>query len=399
MNITHLNFAVALLAGSFVPLAPAVLAKDTGPSGTATNSSSSIDTAALKATADKVAALPNVGGIGVGVIRNGKLVHTLYAGEAAPGEPVTGKHWFNTASVAKTLIAETVLRLVERGAMGLDDPIGKYFRHPHLTDDPRYDLLTPRIILSHQATLRNWPNNYDNGRLAFLGQPGDGQISYSGAGIEILMRYLEERFGRSYPELVEAELLAPLAITGVSVGRSDAVEAHITRGVNKDSEWQDPFRRSQGGSIIDREDYSAADNMYATIPGYAALLSAIIVNKGLSKELAAERQRLLSSGSERDLGYECPPDISFCPESFGYGLGWAIFEHEGQRILNHGGNDFAEHAQVYFDTKSGNGMVLFMTGGNVFPHGLEIISTVDPDIPLVRYYSALIALMRASQGG
>ncbi|WOE76251.1 serine hydrolase domain-containing protein [Alterisphingorhabdus coralli] len=352
----------------------------------------------LRETMARVAALPNVGGIAVGVIRDGKLVHSEYAGEASPGVPVTKDNWFNPASVSKTLIAETVLRLVNRGAMSLDDPIGTYFRHPHLTDDPRYDLLTPRIILSHQTTLRNWPYNYDDNRLAFLGEPGDGKVSYSGAAIEILMRYLEARFEATYPELVEKELLKPLGIEGVSVGRSPIVEPNVARGVNRDGEWQDAFRRSQDGTIIQESDYSAADNMFATVPGYASLLSALISKKGLSNELIAERQTIFARGSERDPGYDCPPTISYCPENLGYGLGWAVFEDGGKRVLNHGGNDFAEHAQVYFDPDSGDGLVLFMTGGNAFRHGLEVIEAIEPQNPMYRYYDALISLMQKSQG-
>lgn len=386
--------AALFLSGSMFLATPAVSAEDIADA----SGSGPVDVAALQGVMDKIAEKSTIGGIGVGVIRGGALIHTLYAGEAEPGVPVNQKHWFNTASVAKTLIAETVLRLVARSAMGLDDPISAHYRHPDLADDPRYALLTPRIILSHQTTLKNWPHNYEDRRLSFLGEPGDGQISYSGAGIEILMRYLEERFAKTYPELVETELLTPLGITGVSVGRSANVEKSVTRGVNRDGEWQDTFRRSQGGSIIDRSDYSAADNMYATVPGYAALLAAIIANRGLPEPMVAERQRMLSSGSKRDMGYDCPPEISFCPDRFGYGLGWAVFEHEGQAILNHGGNDFAEHAQVWFDPETGDGMVLFMTGGNAFRHGLEVLAAVDPELPLVRYYSALIALMESSGG-
>ncbi|MEO1044464.1 MAG: serine hydrolase domain-containing protein [Pseudomonadota bacterium] len=390
--------AVAMLLASSIVFTPVSLAA-VEQQAQEPSLGSDVDVAALAAAAGKVAEQPNVGGVAIGVIRNGKLVHTAYAGEAAPGVAVTGDHWFNTASVAKTLIAETVLHLVARGAMGLDDPIGEHFRHPHLTDDPRYDLLTPRLILSHQTTLRNWPDSYDDNRLAFLGQPGNGKISYSGAGIEILMRYLEARFGTTYPELVETELFKPLGITGISVGRSAAVEANVAHGVNSDGEWQDAFRRSQGGSIIEVDDYSAADNMYATVPGYASLISALVAGTGLPPHLIAERQRLLSSGSERDLGYDCPPDIGFCPDRFGYGLGWAVFEHDGLTVLNHGGNDFAEHAQVYYNPKSGDGLVLFVTGGNAFRHGLEIIAAVDPELPMYRYYRALIASMQARQGG
>jgi len=359
----------------------------TGPS------KKNLDIKKLTKTMQKVANQSNVGGVAIGIIRNGTLVHISYLGEAAPNVPITKESWFNTASVAKTLIAETVLRMVARNAMTLDDPIGEFFRHHDLSKDPRYELLTPRLILSHQTTLLNWPSSYNDGRLAFMGQPGDGKVSYSGAAIDILMRYLEKRFKKPYPILVQTELLNPLNITGISVTRNANVEANIVRGINSEGEWQDAFRQSQGGGLIKQENYSAADNMFATIPGYAALLLAIITNTdSLPPEIIVERQRLLSSGSNHDQGYDCPPDITFCPDMFGHGLGWIIFKHGEKTILNHSGNDFAEHAQIYFDPIKKDGVILFINGGNIFHFGLEIISTIDPDLPMLQYYNALIKL-------
>ena len=340
-------------------------------------------------------AKPNIGGVGVAIIKDGELERTLYSGEARPGVPVTGKSWFNTASVAKTLIAETVLRLVDKGKLSLDDRIADHFRHPDLVDDPRYQLLTPRLILSHQTTLKNWAYNYDDDKLAFQATPGNGEISYSGAAIEILMRYLEARFETKYPALVQRELVGPLNISGINAGRHPKMESHVVHGINKDGEWQDAFRRSQGGSIIGIDDYSAADNMFATVPGYAELLTAIIADRKLRKETASQRVQLLSSGSKSDLGFGCTPTITFCPEPFGYGLGWILFGDGEKLTIMHGGNDFAEHAQVWFDAKSGDGMVMFVNGGNAFADGLDIIEAVAPENPMLRYYRALISEMQS----
>ncbi len=335
----------------------------------------------------------NIGGVGVAIIDNGAVVRTAYAGEARPGVPVTDKSWFNTASVSKTLISETVLRLVDRGALSLDDRIADYYGHPDLAADPRYQLLTPRLILSHQTTLKNWAYSYDDKKLAFQGTPGNGRISYPGAAIEILMRYLEARFEIKYPKLVQRELLEPLNIDGVSAGRDPAMERDVVHGVNKDGEWQDAFRRSQEGTIIGIDDYSAADNMFATVPGYAKLLTAVIANRGLSKDAADQRTALLSSGSDSDLGFGCLPTLEFCPDPFGYGLGWILFGDGEQLTVMHGGNDFAEHAQVWFDAPTGDGMIMFINGGNAFSDGLDIIETVAPNNPMLRYYRALISEM------
>lgn len=111
-------------------------------------------------------------------IERGEIVWSAYAGEQAPGVPVSAATLFNTASIAKTLTAELVLRLAEAGKLSLDEPISREYIHPDLAGDPRYDLLTSAIMLSHPAGLKNWPYSYEDGHLAFIQDPGTG-LTYS----------------------------------------------------------------------------------------------------------------------------------------------------------------------------------------------------------------------------
>src|SRR5678815_288677 len=60
-------------------------------------------------------------GVGIAVLRNGAVTWTGYYGEEAPGIPVSEKTVFNTASVSKTLTAETLLALAAKGQIDLDE--------------------------------------------------------------------------------------------------------------------------------------------------------------------------------------------------------------------------------------------------------------------------------------
>ena len=77
-------------------------------------------------------------GVGIAVIRDGQVIWTGYYGEQAPGIPVSEKTAFNTASVAKTITAETLLALAAKGKIDLDEPIARYVSSPDLQPDPRY---------------------------------------------------------------------------------------------------------------------------------------------------------------------------------------------------------------------------------------------------------------------
>ncbi|MEM9500369.1 MAG: serine hydrolase domain-containing protein [Pseudomonadota bacterium] len=354
--------------------------------------------AAVDAVAARALEQPNIAGIGIARIEDGTVVWTGYWGEQSPGVPVTERTAFNTASVAKTIIAETVLRLAEQGRMSLDDPIREHYTHPQLGEDPRYATLTPRILLSHQAALKNWPWMYDDNRLAFTATPGQGETSYSGAGIEIVMRYLEARFETTYPELAKEMVFDPLGVEGVTVAREPWLEGRVSEPRGGDGTVYPPFTRSGDENLIDPGTYSAADNLYATVPGYAQLLVKMIDGTGLSPEMRAERAKLLSS-SDSEMGYFCIADPTDCPDPIGFGVGWGLFGEPDRTVLNHGGNDFAEHAQVYFIPETREGVVLFVNGGNAFPAGIDIILAVDPELLMAKHFEALIKKMREQGGG
>lgn len=347
---------------------------------------------------EKDLAQPNIGGIGMARIEKGEIVWSGYWGEQSEGVPVTSQTAFNTASVAKTIIAETALRLADQDKISLDDPIAEFYQHPDLSDDPRYAALTPRILLSHQATLLNWPWNYDDNRLAFRDEPGNGEVSYSGAGIEIVMRYLEERFGKTYPELVEEVVFEPLGIEGLAVAREEWLEGRVSEPRGGDGTVFPAFTRSGDEDLIQLGDYTAADNLYATVPGFAQLLIELIKGTGISPEMQAERATLLST-SETQPGYACVAQDDTCPSPLGHGVGWMLFGEPGRTVLNHGGNDFGEHAQVYFIPETGEGLVMFVNGGNAFPAGIEILLAVDPELRMAKHFDALIKRMRAQGGG
>lgn len=337
----------------------------------------------------------NVGGLGLAVIRDGKVVWTGYYGEQAPGVPVTAQTMFNTASVAKTIITETVLRLVDRGDLSLDDPIADFYQHPHLAHDPRYRKLTPRVILSHQTGLLNWPYLYEDRKLAFVHDPGTGEISYSGAAVEMLAKYLEQRFGKSYPELVEDVLFEPLGVEGIEVRREAWMDGRVPHPLDSDGNYHAPFTRYPGGKVVPVGEWSAADNLFATVEGYADFLTKVIQDDRLSTRMIAEREKLHSS-SDSTPGYHCVLPPESCPDPIGYGVGWSLYGEPNGIVLHHGGSDFGEQAQAYFNRETGDGLVIFMNG-NDFGSAVRIAGTIDPHLRMVGHFRALVERVGAQE--
>lgn len=85
-----------------------------------------IDRSRFDALVPKLLEEHRVAGVGIGVLRQGKLVWTAYYGQQAPSKRITSRTVFNAASVAKTITAETMLALAAKGLIDLDEPIAPY---------------------------------------------------------------------------------------------------------------------------------------------------------------------------------------------------------------------------------------------------------------------------------
>lgn len=106
-----------------------------------------------------------------------QLDRTFVAGTVAKNDPapLTGRHTFRIASNTKTYVAAAVLRLVEQGRLGLDDPLAR-----HLTpeqdallkgDGYDTDAITLAMVLSHTAGFGDHTNDPRFEEIIF-GDPG-----------------------------------------------------------------------------------------------------------------------------------------------------------------------------------------------------------------------------------
>ena len=161
----------------------------------------------------------NCHALAAGVLRQGELTWTGYFGEAAPGRAVDESSMFNTASIAKAISAETVLRLVQQGTLDLDEPLTDHWVDPDVSKDSRHQLLTPRLVLTHRTGFANWRSHTD-GVLTFEFTPGD-QFHYSGEGFQYLRRAVESKTGQRFEDLVNELVLEPLEMQHSSLVQRD----------------------------------------------------------------------------------------------------------------------------------------------------------------------------------
>jgi beta-lactamase class C len=179
-------------------------------------------------------------GVGAAVWHKGQLVAERYVGEARAGEPVVPDTLFPLASVTKPIAAATFVSLVDDGAVGLDEPVGRIvpeFRAgpPAGTEgvDPEIErwrqTISARQLLCHVSGLPEDLGPRDSRYTDKVGlemvidqmcraplQSIPGQVlRYSNTGYGVLAR-LAERVGEvPFWELARQRVLDPLGIEDV----------------------------------------------------------------------------------------------------------------------------------------------------------------------------------------
>ena len=317
--------------------------------------------------------------LAIGIIEDGVLTGTRYFGEQAPGVPLLPHAMFNTASVHKAVTAEAVLRLVEKGLIHLDEPLSPHYIHPDIADDPRHEALTPRIVLTHKTGFRNWPYEYDDGKLAFDNDPGE-VYGYSGIGFMILARAIEAKLEKPWPQIVRDEIYNPLGMVGSATMQDPWMAGNCVVPVDDNGAFQTDFELDYGY-------WNAADDLYITVNDMAKFLIGASRNHGISDALAAERIRVQSDLTDHEI-WGCDGVVDPCPAPYGHGLGWFVFGYDGNINMQHGGNDRSEAAIAYIELQTGNGAIVFVNspqGVLLWPKVVEIVDKKQKFTPVFNH--------------
>jgi len=178
--------------------------------------------------------MAGVPAVQIAVSDGGQIIYSEAFGmtDKASATAATPRSVLQIGSVTKQFTAAAILRLAERGALTLDDPIEKFV--PEF--DPRGATVTLRQLLSHTSGLpRDWfpptaavnltaPVTREQTIKALNGQPFDFQPgkkwSYSNAGYMLLGYAIESITGRSYADFVHDEFALPLGLIDTGVCRT-----------------------------------------------------------------------------------------------------------------------------------------------------------------------------------
>jgi len=328
-----------------------------------------------------------VAGVGIAVIEDTELVWQAYYGEQAAGKAATAKTVFNTASVAKTITAETLIRLAEKGLIDLDEPIAPYVTHRDLAKDKRYGQLTARLLMAHRAGLLNWAYEYKNNRLAFDHDP-DTRFSYSGAGVQLAAQYAQAKLDQPFDEIVNEHLLTPLGIRDMALGYRRAwMKGRLAQPMDANGHYQ---RITKLNPSLRQNRWQASDDLLTTVVAYAKFLQSVINHQRSDSHWAKQRGQLVTSFADDPI-WGCDNKMGVtCPERYGHSVGWQLYQFGDHSVFKHSGNDAGENALAYFSPQTGNGAVIAVNGANGWFVSTRIMELLGQEPLVADYYRALI---------
>jgi CubicO group peptidase (beta-lactamase class C family) len=282
-------------------------------------------------------------------IRDGRIAFVAAYGSQSAGVPATTRTLYNIASLTKPLSAEVILRTASANKISLDEPMFRYWVDHDIAGDERHKLLTPRLALSHRTGFPNWRDGKTG--LKFVSEPG-AKWGYSGEGYQYVARFAENRIGIGFEALAKRYLFEPTGLKATSYTGQPWFEAHIAVPTSASGEALEP-------TIA--KNYNAADLVYSTARDYATFMIDVLNDRGLSREIANERNRIQVSMMDITCAGE---KAKSCPTNVGFGLGWQILAFKGATLFMHTGKDEGIFTFAYLNRSDRGGVVIFSNSDN-----------------------------------
>ena len=264
----------------------------------------------------------NVKGFSVGLVDGGKVIWVRGFGQADPATNrlATGDTLYRLGAVSELFTAAESLSLVQKGLMGLDQPLAQIL--PGFSIQSRFKKtkpITPRSLLAQHSGL---PGFFYRGMWAkpsesladltkdlggdYLVAPPQSLYKYSYLDFDLLGRAIEVKRDALFADALQADLLDPLGMTSSSFENDPAMEMKLAPGLRK-------------GKVLDILHYRdvPAVGMISTANDMVKFLQFVLGGKSAAHPAPLSRPSLASMFA---------PQFPGLPLDFGqsFSLGWRL---------------------------------------------------------------------------
>jgi CubicO group peptidase (beta-lactamase class C family) len=320
----------------------------------------------VDATVIRLIRAAQVTGAGVAIFNDGRPVHMKAYGfrDTEKQLPLTHDSVMTAASFTKSAFAYMVLQLVDEGVIDLDAPIERYLLRPlpeydgyeSLASDPRYKLLTARMLLDHSSGFANL-RVLEPGRKTTIHFDPGSRYAYSGQGIQLLQLVVETVTKKAVEDLMRDRIFRPFGMTRTSMVWQERFESDFANGY-------DEYGRSLGPQRRRKSD--AAGSMQTTIADFSRFMQSVVEGK----RLRARTRALMTTPQIQIFSRRQFPTLS--PDTtdenrairLSYGLGWGLYTTPyGDAFFKEGHDEGWRNYAVYF-AKPSIGIVIITNSSN-----------------------------------
>lgn len=310
-----------------------------------------------KAEIQEILDQKKIQGITYAYLEQGKIKEEYALGNRdGKSNPVDQETVFSFASLSKPIFAYLVFRLIDEGVLTLDQPLYTYFEYEDISHDPRHQLVTARMILSHTSGLPNWRKN----KLEFKLDPGL-EFSYSGEGYVWLQHVVTHLTKKNLEELAQEYVFQPLGMKRSSYVFLNEFEENHSLSYRKDGNEIKKQKINYG---------NAAASLQSTAHDFGLFLEALLSGKNLSKE---SLDQMLSPAIKVDPKKDTSGMVY-------WGLGVGIQETPTGRQIFQWGDNFTFRGYFTANLSTQNAVVYFTNRESGLSPVREFVKLSLPDL-------------------
>ncbi|GAA4821957.1 serine hydrolase domain-containing protein [Nocardioides caeni] len=315
--------------------------------------------------------------VAAGVVRDGDLAWSGGRGRTvrrdSDARPDADTQ-YKIGSVTKTMTAALVVLAAERGELGIDDAVRRFWPEAPFGD------ATLRSLLSHASGMTaephgEWWERSEGGDLAALAAahegatpvlPSGAQLHYSNLGYGLLGAVVERVWGESWWSVLQAEVLTPLGMTRTSYQWVEPAAEGFAVDALTGEAMPEP--------LPDTGAMAPAGQLWSTVTDLGTWLTALV---------DADRS-VLSAASLRAMA---TPQVGDPDDRTGqtWGLGLSISRSRGRKLVGHGGSMPGFCCGVCIDVDARVGAVVLTNGayglGGVAEELVHLVLDTEPALP------------------
>ena len=313
----------------------------------------------------------NVPGMAIAIVKDGEIIFSKGYGTANvdTDAKVDGNTLFAIASNSKSFTSAALAILVDEGKLSWNDRVRDYLPWFELYDPYVSDNFTIRDLLTHRSGLKTFSGDllwygsnlsreevvrnakYLEPTFDFRAGWGYSNIMYICAGLVI-----EEVSGMSWDDFIKERILDPLKMNrtvsstnelegmeNISAPHNDFEDGLVT------IEWLNWDNIAPAGGLISSVNDVSKWLIFQMNKGVTADGDTLINARRFTEMWENANPQGVSSWSS-----EKWPSTHFK----GYGLGWAVFDYQGKKVIGHGGGYDGFITNTTFVPEENLGMVI-----------------------------------------